>query len=321
VPKASIVVPTRGRPTLLSGLLESLAFQDSEPGATELIIVDNAAAPTAAAHALTGAAGPLHVRYVHEPRAGLHHARHAGARAAAGAIVLYVDDDVLCSPGWLRAMVSPFSDPSVGMVGGRVRLRFEGEPPAWVRVFPGMLSALDWGDEPRATPPYWSPVGCNMAVRREALFDVGGFNPDGFGDPGLLHLRGDGECGLARKLHDAGWVVWYAPDAWLEHRVPPARLEPAYLFRRHTSAGIEAAYTRLRYGRASLPRLLGLSTYAAAFAAAHAMVGRLSPRGSERHVRHCAVARLHASAARQHVRQLLSRELREHTLRASYLDP
>ena len=44
----------------------------------------------------------------------------AGIRSASSAIVAVIDDDVTVSEDWLEKLISPFSDPTVGVVGGRV---------------------------------------------------------------------------------------------------------------------------------------------------------------------------------------------------------
>jgi hypothetical protein len=206
------------------------------------------------------------------------------------------------------------------MVAGRVALRYEVPAPIWIRPFEYLLSAFDRGDTNRALPPYETPVGCNMSLRKSVFFEVGGFNPDGFGDQRLLHFRGDGECGLARKVHDAGLTVWYSADAWLEHRVPRERITRRYMERRSQLAGIEIAYCDLRYSAVSLARLAirgGVSFSKVLFHFAAACLR--TDRGGGDSLRHSACAQLHLYRGIQQWRQLISAELREHTRLKTYL--
>ena len=318
--RASVIIPTYLREDLFPQALATATAQDFPAEAYEILVVDNAPIPRQEVRDLCLASTGRTVRYIHEPRNGLHHARHAGARAARGEILVYIDDDVLCPPTWLAAITDPYQESCVAMVGGKVMLRYEGTPPGWLQEFQRALSALDMGEIPRAFTPYDSPVGCNISVRRSVLFECGGFNPDGFGDRRLVYLRGDGECGLARKVHNAGLIVWYAPQAWLEHRVPAGRMTEEYIEWRSALSGIEAAYAGLRYGNMTTLHLLlqsGRSMLASVYHRGRAGTGRL---GQSQSPQQLAIASWHQHKACQQLRQALSKNLRAHTRRASYLE-
>lgn len=318
--KASVIIPTYRRPAFLPDALASVSAQDFPTTDYEIIIVDNAPQPTPELEMLCDSSAQPRVRYVNEPCNGLHNARHAGARSANGEILVYIDDDVLCPPGWLAAMVAPYADDRVAMVAGKVILRYEVEPPPWLEQFSGLLSALDWGEAPHAVSPHGSPVGCNMSVRKSVLFDVGGFNPDGFGDRSLIYLRGDGENGLARKVHDAGWLVWYAPEACLEHRVPAKRMTLQYVCQRSRLGGIESAYRDLRYDKRSAARRLTRLARSVAASLYHRALAYMPRARTAQAAHHLAISSWNTAAAAQLARQMTSRSLRQHTLRQSYLD-
>lgn len=317
--KASVIIPTYNRTKFFLDALKSVREQDFPLTDYEIVMVDNASRPM---RELAGLHQPLGVpvmRYVHEPATGLHDARHAGARAAQGEILVYIDDDVLCPPGWLVAMVEPYRDPIVAMVAGKVELRYEGKPPDWLPQFQDMLSALDWGDNQQAVAPPRSPVGCNMSLRKSVLYSVGGFNPDAFSDRRLLRWRGDGECGLARKVHDAGLLVWYAPEAWLYHRVPASRMTPEYIKHRSALAGIEDAYTDLRYHQRSVPQLIFRCLACLAMCFYHSLNETLHRQQPERCLNHLAAASRYFHRGRQHWRQAKSPNLQRYTIQKTYL--
>lgn len=245
----SLIIPTYNRPLYAMDALRSVRTQTLTPTQYETLIVDNGPAAEAKSpfDALDKSELPI-VRYVREPDVGLHNGRHAGARQASGEILVYVDDDIIVHPGWLAAMLAPFADSQVACVGGRVLPRWEeiGPPDWWSNLDSSYLSLLDLGD--RQLNLKWPQVihGCNMAIRRSVLYEVGGFNPDGIGDPGLIWRRGDGEIGLLKKVFGAGYKVVYVPEAWVFHRVPASRLKPEYFYWRAFIEGISDSYVRIR---------------------------------------------------------------------------
>lgn len=317
--QASVIIPTYRRPAFLPDALASVSVQDFPDTDYEIIIVDNAPEPTPELEMLCEPSAQPPVHYVHEPRTGLHNARHAGARAANGKILVYIDDDVLCPPGWLAAMVTPYADAQVAMVSGKVVLHYEEPPPLWLEQFRGILSALDWGNTPHAVRPYRSPVGCNMSVRKSVLFESGGFNPDGFGDRSLLYLRGDGECGLARKVHDAGWAMWYAPEAWLEHRVPPKRMTAEYIEWRSAIGGIEDAYTDMRYHNRTVFGLLMRSMRSTLCSLYHRFKAYRYRHEAYKRIYHMAASKRYEYQVIQRLRLARSKTLRSYTTHTSYL--
>src|SRR6185436_13108452 len=76
--------------------------------------------------------------------------------------------------------------------------------------------------------------GVNMAIRRAALFEAGGFN---------------------RELWKQGQLIGYVPDAIVYHYVPPERMTVSYLRRRQASDGACDMYARFHDRMPSLPGL------------------------------------------------------------------
>lgn len=242
----TVVVPTFRRPDDLTRCLASLAGQDV--AGFEVIVVDNGCDPVVRELVEGQRAGAARgMRYLAEPELGVHNARHAGVRAAGGSLLLFTDDDAECSRGWVRAYAEAFADLSVAAAGGPVRPRFDREPPAWI----GELLAQRDRFEPYAlmdlAPAAVRPdrgffYSVNMAIRRDVLFELGGFNPEATGDVWL----GDGETGLNQKLWARGARVAYVPEAAVRHRVAADRMTLAYLRRwARTKQGPAVAYGRL----------------------------------------------------------------------------
>lgn len=321
-PYASVIVPTYGeRPVYLNDALRSVQGQRLAGAEYEIVVIDNS--PTGSAIETVNdvnrdAARP--VRYAREPRAGLHNARHAGAREAHGEILVYIDDDVIVDQDWLKAVVSPFRDPQVGCVGGKAVPLWEAALPDWYLQFDaGYLSLLDLGEETKELKWPACVWGCNMAVRKSVLFSVGGFNPDGVGNKKRIWLRGDGECGLQEKIYKNGFKTVYEPKAWLQHRIPASRLTIEYFYWRLFTQGVQESYERVRRNRGQrllIVRLLAHSAFCF-LKAAHKYQGSL------RHVN--SRVRLRADAwswygrGQHQLRTALSTSLRKHVLQESYL--
>lgn len=245
----SVIIPTYRRPDALLRALRSLREQTWPQH--EVIVVDNAAEPQVARLvADVAAAAPVPVRYVPEPELGLHNARHAGARAARGEILVFTDDDATFAPGWLAAYARRFAEhPEMAAASGAIRPAWETAPPRWLVDFIGGardfgLLALREAYLDFRLDPDGVLYGANMAIRRDVLFAVGGFNPDSFGDVWL----GDGEVGLNRKLWQRGLLIGYEPAALVYHHIPPERMTVRYLCRRMANEGGCAEYAAFHDG-------------------------------------------------------------------------
>jgi glucosyl-dolichyl phosphate glucuronosyltransferase len=90
----------------------------------------------------------------------------------------------------------------------------------------------------------------NMAIRRDILFHVGGFNPALYG----AMLLGVGETGLIFKLSSRGLRIGYVPDAAVDHRIGPERMSLPYLRRRMANQGAYTEFHASMPGRRVLAR-------------------------------------------------------------------
>jgi cellulose synthase/poly-beta-1,6-N-acetylglucosamine synthase-like glycosyltransferase len=198
------------------------------------------------------------VRAVVEPTPGATRTRNTAARAARGEVLAFIDDDAIPRPGWLAAIVAPFADPHIGAAGGRVLLRFPGPPPRWWDgSLADYLSRYHLGLEPinlGTRPWYESPRGANMAVRRAALLEVGGFNLR-LGPRAGRPSVGE-ESDLCLRLLARGYRILYVPDSVVDHLIDPARLAPAWFFRRAFWNGWSEAIISLAHR--PLRKVLGL---------------------------------------------------------------
>jgi glycosyltransferase involved in cell wall biosynthesis len=163
-------------------------------------------------------------RAVREDRTGLNNARNRGVAEARHDVVAFVDDDVRVEPAWLVALARAFNDPSVDAVTGLV-LPLELETRAQ-RLFEAYGDGMSKGTEAKVfhranlearelIAVQHVGVGANMAVRRSALSEVGGFDPClDLGTPS----GGAGDLDMFHRLLVAGKMIRYEPGAVVRHR-------------------------------------------------------------------------------------------------------
>jgi glycosyltransferase involved in cell wall biosynthesis len=317
-----VIVPTHNRCEVLARTITSLLAQEPVFSGDEIIVVDNASTDDTAG-VVRRMQRELHpaIQYLYEERGGLHHSRHAGARAAQGEILVYIDDDILPDPKWLTSLIAIYGDAKVMAAGGRVLPLWEVEPPGWINGLPrDYLSLLDYGSATRPLRDGEGINGCNYSIRRSALFDAGGFHPDNFADPEMIWFRGDGEAGLTNILMRAGEKVMYVPDAIVWHRIPKERLTSAYFMRRGFAHGVENAYTFARRWKCSAWAILALSIGGFVMARWHQLRAAASSSEAHRGMRERVLRERYTGIAMYARRVARDPHLREHVLKASYLD-
>ncbi len=139
------------------------------------------------------------------PHAGLSTARNAGLAQATGDIVAYLDADAACHPEWPYHLALAFDNPRVVAAGGP-NLPFPGAGlvERAVAFSPGGPAEVLVSDTRAEHVP-----GCNMAFRRSALIDIGGFDP-------AYTAAGD-DVDVCWKLLDRGGEIAFATAAQVLH--------------------------------------------------------------------------------------------------------
>jgi GT2 family glycosyltransferase len=240
-PPASIVIPTRARLSYLEVALSSIAPAAVHAGA-EVLVVDDAG-PSHAARELAERFG---ARYEPHPRAlGLNVARNTGVERSHGELVVFVDDDVRASAGWLQALLQAAREnPDVDVFTGPITARLEGRG-GWGSHSCGResppITTLELGAHDTDARYAW---GANMAIRRGALERVGPF------DASLEHGGDEQEWQERLRASTPGARVLYVAGASVEHRRagPDARLRA--LSRTAYARGLAARSFDARRGRA-----------------------------------------------------------------------
>ena len=206
----SVVVVSRNRPDALERCLTALAQVD-HPDVEVVVVCDVRSAP-----AIARAGVEAVVRQVPFEEPNISAARNAGIAAASGEIVAFLDDDAVPEPRWLSHLCAPSEDPRVLAAGGFVLGR-NGISPQWQGrlAFADATTAdlpLD-GDGPHliegASGRGIKTEGTNMAVRRETLVAMGGFD-----EAFAFYLD---ETDLNLRLGEARAVTALVPLAVVHH--------------------------------------------------------------------------------------------------------
>ena len=259
-PLISAIICTHNREQYLGAAIDSLLAQTIE--SYEIIVVDNASTDGTAEIVKSRLSNPddskVQVRYVLESTLGLSVARNAGAEAAKGQILAYLDDDAEASEGWLAALVAVFEkEEKVAIAGGKVTLIWppNAHPPTWLSDdLSSGLGAYDLGDELiYIQQPALTPRGLNYAIRKHFLQDVGGFDAN-LGRVGK-NLLSNEEQQMTRLALDRNWKVAYVPAALAAHNVAPARMKPGWFLSRSWWQGISESYREQASGTTGLWQL------------------------------------------------------------------
>lgn len=260
---------------MLEGCLASLDDQtavasDVDAG-VEVVVVDNGSTDGTASFLARWADGGERRRVVTEPVAGLSRARNAGIAAAAGDVVLFLDDDAVAPRGWVDAHLRVYrNSPRTGAAGGPVMLTWPDGRPAWLAPrLEHWFSALDHGDRAGPFPADHGPYGTNMSLRRSVLAEVGGF-AERLGRRRRSLLSSE-EAELWRRVWAAGHDIAYEPAALVLHRVSSARLHRRWLLRRGWGQGRSNARLRVLTGEVT-----GAATVARTCAAESRHAARLA---------------------------------------------
>ena len=237
-PVLSIVLCTFNRAAALAGAIDALLAQTPGHPPFELVIVDNNSTDDTRRVVARAASDPR-VRYVFERRQGLSYARNTGIQANRAPIVAFTDDDTRVSADFVDRIVRGLAArPEVAWIGGRVLPRWEESPPRWLDdVGYAPLALVDHGEHGFAVDPHRPIciVGANLAVRRAALEQAGGFSPivQRVGD--TIGSTEDHE--LQIRFWRAGLTGWYDPAIVVYADVPAERLRKRYHRRWHQGHG------------------------------------------------------------------------------------
>lgn len=222
----SIIIISFNTKDLLRECLEAI-IKEAKGISNEIIVVDNASKDGSADMVQTSFPSVCLVR--NSTNLGFGAANNVGFKMARGKYIVLLNSDAFLHPGALKkALLKVQSDPSIGMVGGRL----VGRDGAWqpsARQFPSLLNEFlhlfglatkfphsrffgkadnTWRrfDEPFETD--WVP-GAFAIMPKKVLDEVGYFDENFF-----LYYE---EVDLCKRIKSAKYKIWYWPDIVVTH--------------------------------------------------------------------------------------------------------
>jgi len=236
----SILIPTKGRIEGLTHLLQSLSqMSERDSIAHEILIINNATDETRAGKVEALVQGYIERegdrwRHVREPIAGKSRALNTGLTVARGAILGFLDDDVVVAPSWLTVTHNFFAQLPCDVQQGSIHI-----PPEFAedKEFLRLLSryrTIYYLMKPFAEGEKIKSLNAaNLAVRRE-LFDRTGYFDERLG-PGASGTSMDSEFG--DRVKRLGGRLGYEPRAVVYHQVDWSRLTDKYFRWRNEAEG------------------------------------------------------------------------------------
>lgn len=225
----TVAIPTYNGAKTLPQLLAQLQTQRCPEGLTwEVIVVDNNSSDQTAEvvrRVQQDWRSDVPLRYVHESRQGVSHARQRAVVESCGEWVGFLDDDNFAAPNWVSAAYDfGQAHPQAGAIGGQVSGLFSAPPPVDLGRAARFLAISKYSHVAKRYDPNQLrlPAGAGLVIRRCAWEQS---------IPARLTriTRGGNDYEISLRLHQQGWEIWYNPDMQIEHHIPSERLEKRYL--------------------------------------------------------------------------------------------
>jgi len=194
-PMVSVVVCTYNGSRTIAGTLQGLRELDYPR--YEVIVVDDGSSDDRVAEIVSH----YDVRLIRTANRGLSNARNTRMLASRGEMVAYIDDDARPDPHWLNYLTHTFLTSPVACVGGpNIAPPGDGFVADCVAHAPGGPVHVLLTDRLAEHVP-----GCNMAFRRQALLEIGGFDP-------IFRTAGD-DVDICWRMHQRWWTIGFSPTA------------------------------------------------------------------------------------------------------------
>ncbi|TDW96643.1 glycosyltransferase family 2 protein [Dinghuibacter silviterrae] len=230
----SVVICSYNRRDYIIDAMDSLHRQTLDRSAFEVIVVDNNSKDDTESRCRAYISTHMETQFLFltEKRQGASFARNTGAALAQGELLVFMDDDAVAAPDFLKRIIIFFeTHPGAGGMGGRIIPRYIPAEPKWMSHFvSSLVGNFDYSPHTVEFAPLKYPLESNMVVRKADFDAVGGFNTELPGVKGTLRIGGEGKE-FFFKLKNLGRTIWYDPEVKVEHVVEVSKLTREYMYR------------------------------------------------------------------------------------------
>ena len=202
--KVSIVIPTYHRKDSLARLLRTIKDK------AEIIVVEQEENNGAFFRSIRP------IKYIYLPKKSTPHAMNVGVSKAKGDLILFLDDDVTTTPGFIQHHTNNFKDTHIAATVGRIIT--DGQPIQpdkrntghiyWLGIFSDGFSST-------IRQEVDTVIGANTCWRKDVFKNLGGFDERFVGNA----MRFESDLSLRAKRN--GYKILFEPKALVyHHRVP-----------------------------------------------------------------------------------------------------
>lgn len=236
----TVAICTYNRYDYLDKAIASAKAQDLVADRYNILVLDNSPDGPARQASVAKYAADARVEYLTLDTPGLSNARNVACAESTAPYIIFLDDDAVAKPDWLRLILETFEQYSdAGVVGGRILPDFEVPPPVWLNSAHAVsyLSVIDWpmleGQKARLLQANEWIAGASIAFDRAALVAAGGFSTSlGRKGSGSGNLLSNEETEAIKAMQVSGKKIYYSGAAEVSHFVPADRMKPEWLRRR-----------------------------------------------------------------------------------------
>jgi len=214
--RTTILIPCRNESENISKILESIAHQNFDFSILEVIVIDDHSQDDTYQTALEFKSDkfkPFFIKLKEDER-GKKVAINAGISSSQGEIIVCTDADCLFGNLWLSTITAPFNAPEVQLVSGPVM--FQERKGIWNELMQlEFISLIAIGAASIQNRHPNMCNGANIAYRKSAFYEVGGFKdnahlPSG-DDEFLMHKINKRFAGSVRFIKNSEAMVFTEP--------------------------------------------------------------------------------------------------------------
>ena len=204
-PVVSVIVATRNRPDSLTRTVSLLTEQDLPALDYEIVVVDDGSVPPV--RLPCGASGPS-LNLIRLDGTERSAARNAGAMAARGRVLVFVDDDMRVGKDFISQHLAAHRKWPMALVVGSIRLPSEAMSRPFVRFRQELEDGVVPGI-PGPTPLRNFRAAGNMSIFRDLFREVSGFDP---------HIVSGEDQDFALRHNALGHQIVFWPQATAIHQ-------------------------------------------------------------------------------------------------------